>query len=141
MTRPIRHTVVALTLVATIVTGCIVGGGGSSTHSPAGGGIAVDWTIAGTARAGDCLLTHTTSARVEIFDANNAKSNNGADTQDCAAFGTSFGFQFYPGNYVVEVTMLHSDGTPSTTTASAQVSVFSGETTQVPFDFSPASFF
>jgi hypothetical protein len=129
-----------LALLVGMQAGCIFGGG-SSTHSPAGGDLAVDWTIAGGTHEVDCVLTRSTSARIEIFDSNNVKSNHGADTQDCAAFQTSFGFLFYPGNYTVEVTMLHGDGTPSTTTAQAQVAVFSGETTVVPFDFSPASFF
>ena len=123
---------------------CLVGVGlvgCGPARPPPGGDLVVDWTIAGDTRWTDCELTQTATVRLEVLDERGAVVNAGADTQDCSAFGTSFNGSFFPGDYLVEVTMLHADGTPSSTTARAPARVFSAETTYVPFDFSPNSFF
>jgi len=133
--KPNRVWFVALVLLQ----GCIVGG--HSHHPPPDGDLVVDWTISDSRNPDNCALTHSATAHVDVLDDNNVKANAGADTQDCAAFSTSFNFSFTPGNYTVRVTLQHADGTPSTTTAQGRVAIFSGETDSIAFDYSPSSFF
>lgn len=119
---------------------CLLNCGGDDDPVP-GGDLVVDWTIAGSKRGADCDLTQTDTVNVNVLDDRGSKVNVGADVQDCGAFGTSFGGAFAPGNYQVEVTMLHPDGSASSTTARVNARVFSRETTFVPVDFPPDSFF
>jgi hypothetical protein len=132
----------ALSAVCAVSSGCTVSATGTTVAPIAGtGDIVVDWTIAGTHDPNECAVTQTAAAAIDVFDIDGVKANPGADTQDCEAFSSSFPYGFDPGSYTVDVTLLAADGTPTTTTASASVDVFSEQLSTVPFDFPPSSFF
>jgi hypothetical protein len=130
-----------LVAIGATSAGCTVSADTTVAAVAATGDLVVDWTIAGGKDPNDCVATQTTSAAIDVFDIDGVKVNDGADTQDCEAFSTSFDVGFDPGSYTVDVTMLRADGTPTTTTAEAPADVLSDQTTTVPFDFPLDSFF
>jgi hypothetical protein len=135
---------ILLAFSAPVAMGCTI-----STNSAtdagmgsASGRLEVDWSIAGSVDPSSCTTAGASYVRIDVLDSNGTKVNNGADTQTCTAFATTFATAFSAGSYTVQSTLLGSDSvTAVTTTVSAPVVIpTDGTTVRLPIDFPTTSF-